>query len=102
MSPVVPPEVKNQAKRTKIFNWQVPIAVGSQPTMVNGELFWVPESGTSAPTGAIIALAAIAMLGVLFVLFVRKRRAGAQSPPGGGTDSGGGEQESDRPVREAW
>jgi len=99
MSPVVPPEVKDQAKQTKIFNWQVPIAVGSQKTMVNGELFWVPESGTSTPTAAIIALAAIVVLGVLFVLVVRKRRAGAQRPPGGTRD---GEEETGRPAREAW
>ena len=101
MSPVVPPEVKDQGKQTKIFNWQVPIAVGSQKTMINGELFWVPESGTSTPIAAIIALAAIVVLGALFVLTVRRRRARARGgPPGSG--AGEEEQERDRPAREAW
>lgn len=100
MSPVVPPEVKDQGKQTKIFNWQVPIAVGSQKTMINGELFWVPESGTSTPTAALVALAAIVVLGGLFVLTVRRRRARTQGPPG--SDTGDGQEERDQPVREAW
>ena len=54
MSPVTPPEVKDTAKRTKIFDWTVPIRVGTQPGAIRGELFWVPES-SSAPTGAIVA-----------------------------------------------
>ena len=29
MSPVVPPQVKDKGKRTKIFDWQVPIQVGA-------------------------------------------------------------------------
>ena len=41
MSPVVPPQVKDQEKRTKIFDWQVPIEVGSRRGAVAGELFWV-------------------------------------------------------------
>ena len=55
MSPVTPPQVKDTGKRTKIFNWSVPIRVGDQRGAINGELFWVPES-SKAPTGAIVAL----------------------------------------------
>lgn len=83
MSPVLPPQVKDKGKRTKIFDWQVPIQVGASKGVVNGELFWTPESGTKAPAAAIVALAVIALLGLLLVLFVRRRRSG-------------------RPVKEAW
>ena len=83
MSPALPPQVKDKSKRTKIFDWQVPIQVGASKGAVNGELFWTPESGTKAPAGAIVALAVIALLGLLLVLFVRRRRSGG-------------------PVKEAW
>ncbi len=60
MSPALPPQVKDRSKRTKIFDWQVPIQVGASRGAVNGELFWTPESGTKAPAGAIVALVVIA------------------------------------------
>jgi len=77
MSPVTPPQVKDTSKRTKIFNWSVPIKVGTQSGVIDGQLFWVPES-SKAPTGAIAALVAIVILSVAFVIFVRRRR---RSPP---------------------
>jgi len=77
MSPVTPPQVKDTSKRTKIFNWSVPIKVGTQSGAIDGQLFWVPES-SKAPTGAIAALVAIVILAAAFVVFVRRRR---RSPP---------------------
>jgi hypothetical protein len=97
MSPVVPPQVKDQGKRTKIFDWQVPIQVGSRTGTIAGELFWVPESGAKASSGAIIALAAIVVLSLLIVIVVRRRRS-AHGGPGPGELGG----ESGRPAKEAW
>jgi hypothetical protein len=103
MSPVPPAQVKDKSKRTKIFNWQVPIRVGAQPATVDGQLFWEPEEGTKTPVGAIVALVVIVLLGLGLVLFVRRRR-GSGGPPkastgadGGGVAGAGGE-----PTREAW
>ncbi len=73
MSPVTPPQVKDTGKRTKIFNWSVPISIGTQRGAINGELFWVPES-SKAPTGAIAALIVLSVLALAFVLFMRRRR----------------------------
>jgi hypothetical protein len=87
MSPVPPVKVKDKGKRTKIFDWQVPVRVGAQTGAVDGQLFWVPEEGTKTPIGAIVALAAIALLGLALVFVVRRHRR-----RGG---SGG-------PVKEAW
>jgi hypothetical protein len=99
MSPALPPQVTNQAKLTKIFDWQVPIQVGARKGNVEGVLYWTPESGPKAPTGAIIALVAIVLLGLLFVAYVRRRRA-RQPPP----TAGGGESASAMSTggREAW
>jgi len=100
MSPALPPQVKNTAKRTKIFDWQVPIAVGTRKGAIAGELFWTPESGSKTPTGAIIALAVIIVAALAFVLFVRRRRA-RRPPPGAG---GQGTATSPPPASgaEAW
>jgi hypothetical protein len=99
MSPVVPPQVKDQNKRTKVFDWQVPIQVGSRRGASAGELFWVPESGSKAPTGAIIALVAIVLLG-LFAVLAARRRAGMRPPSGSGAGESGDRPE--RPSKEVW
>jgi hypothetical protein len=73
MSPVTPPQVTDKSKRTKIFDWSVPISVGVQKGVVDGQLFWVPES-SKAPTAAIVALIVIVAAAFAFVFFVRRRR----------------------------
>jgi hypothetical protein len=110
MSPVLPPQVKNKGKRTKIFNWQVPIQVGAQKAMVDGRLFWVPAGVSKAPTGAIVALVVLIVLGVLLVLLVRRRRSGAgPAAPTPGVVAGpvmststARADEPERPAKEAW
>jgi len=106
MSPALPPQVKDKGKRTLIFDWHVPIAVGAQKGAVAGTLFWTPDS-SSAPVAAIIVGGAIVLLGVLLVVVVRRRRtprgplaqAGAQRPPDPAGASGAS---ADSGHREAW
>jgi hypothetical protein len=81
MSPALPPEVKDQAKRTKIFDWRVPIQVGASKGAVAGQLFWTPEAGSKTPVGAIVAFVVILLLGLGLVIGVRRRR-GSPSAPG--------------------
>jgi hypothetical protein len=91
MSPVTPPQVKDTGKRTKIFDWSVPISVGARRGVVDGQLFWAPE-GSKAPVAAIVVFVAIIVLALGFVVWVRRRRAradtagagGAGEPPAGG------------------
>ncbi|HTY96640.1 MAG TPA: hypothetical protein VMB91_06325 [Solirubrobacteraceae bacterium] len=102
MSPVTPPEVKDTSKRTKIFNWTVPIKVGNQPGAIHGELFWVPES-SSASTGAIVAGVLIVLAGLALVLVVRRRRS-RRGPPGldGPRGEGGPADQDAGSASEAW
>jgi hypothetical protein len=95
MSPVKPPEVTDEGKRTKIFSWSVPIKVGGQAGAIHGELFWVPQS-SKAPAGAIVALVVIVLLGAALVLVVRRRRARSASA------TGTGETSSQPASKEAW
>ncbi len=103
MSPVTPPEVKNTGKRTKIFDWTVPIRIGAQPGAIHGELFWVPESDTSTPTGAIAALVVIVLAGIAIVLVVRRRRrSGDGSGPGSPSAASEGGRDAAPAGKEAW
>ncbi len=98
MSPVTPPQVKDKGKRTLIFHWSVPISVGAQKGVVDGQLFWVPDS-SKAPVAAIVALIAIVAAAIVFVVWVRRRRAGAGGTGGLAYGSGNGE---DSKAKEAW
>lgn len=96
MSPATPSHVTDTGKRTKIFDWSVPISVGARKGVVKGQLFWVPES-SKAPVAAIVALVAIVLLALGFVLLVRRRRAHMGGGSGGGEGTG-----EPSPGREAW
>jgi hypothetical protein len=92
MSPLLPPQVKNKSKLTLVFNWQLPIEVGAQKGVVAGQLFWTPEN-SKASVAVIVLGVLIALAGVLFVLFVRRRRArghgkGGVAPGGPGRSAG--------------
>jgi hypothetical protein len=94
MSPVPPSKVKDKSKRTWIFDWKVPIAVGATRGSIDGELFWTPEN-SKAPLAVIILGVVIVLGGLAFVLFVRRRRKAAR----GGGETGGG---VGAPAGEAW
>jgi hypothetical protein len=107
MSPTLPPQVKDKGRRTLIFDWRVPIAVGAAKGGVSGRLYWTPNS-SSAPVAAIVIGGAIVVLGLLLVIATRRRR-GLAPPAPAGADSGprnrasaastGGEEPG---HREAW
>jgi hypothetical protein len=88
MSPVPPSKVKDKSTRTLIFDWQVPIEVGSRRGAIDGQLFWTPEN-SKAPVAVFVLGVLIALGGLLFVVFVRRRRgraagAGDRAPGAGG------------------
>jgi hypothetical protein len=76
MAKSVPKQVTDKSKRTKVFDWRVPIVVGGRPARIKGDLYWVPKSG-GLPHGALLALAAIVFAGLILVEVSRRRRAKA-------------------------
>ena len=87
-----PPQVKDEGKRTKIFDWNVPMSIGGEPAKALGTLEWIPasSSGTSPLLFVGLGLLALLIVGGGVVLMRRRRRtrpAGAGGP---------------KPVEEAW
>jgi hypothetical protein len=75
MSKGLPPQVKDKSKRTKVFDYAIPLRIGGRPGSIRGTLFWQPDSGGGAPIGAIVGLVALALVGLGAVAVVRRRRA---------------------------
>ena len=85
-----PPQVKDTSRKTKIFDYTIPMRVGGRAVKLLGTLYWV-GSPAGFPTVALIALIVVALAAVVLVIVVRRRRAAAADPTG----------RSD-PEREAW
>jgi len=74
-----PPQVKDEAKRTKIFNWDVPMTIGGQQTKALGTLEWVPESSSDTSPLLFVGLGVVALLIGGGALALMRRRSGAAS-----------------------
>ena len=70
-----PPQVKDKDKRTKVFDWRVPIEVGPERAAITGSLFWTPSSGGSIPAAAVVALVVLLVLTVVLFVVTRRVRA---------------------------
>jgi len=76
----VPPVVKDKARRTKVFDYRIPIRVGAEQGQILGTLWWAPPAGGGPPAGAIVALVVLVLAGGAAVVVVRRRRARARAP----------------------
>jgi hypothetical protein len=94
-----PPVVKDESKRTKIFDWKVPAKVGATPVTMAGTLLWVPvaseESGLSGGAIAAIVAGALVLL-ALTALLIRRRRDPEVA------DGPGAETPREKAGKEAW
>ncbi len=94
----LPPQVKDKGKKTKVFNYEIPMTVDGQKTTLHGTLWWVGSTSTSK-LPFIVAAIVIVLGGGALVLWLRRRR--------GGDDDGVGSDPGDRrpsgePTAEAW
>lgn len=110
MSTALPPQVKDKGKKTKIFDYEIPISVNGTRGDVSGTLWWVGAADTS-PLPFIVAGIAIVLGGAALVLFVRRRRQGEDDGDGDGGDRGEGSSSGEgtrpgedvaKPAGEAW
>jgi hypothetical protein len=92
MSPDLPPVVKDQSKKTKVFDYRIPISVEGEKGDVSGTLYWVGPASTSK-TPFIIAGLALVLIGGALVIWVRRRR---------GRDDDQDPSTPPEPAREAW
>jgi len=88
MATGTPPQVKDESKRTKVFDYEIPLRIDREKGAIDGTLFWVGPTDT-AKTPFLIAGVAIVLLGGAAALIARRRR-----------DSQDGD--GDRPAKEAW
>jgi hypothetical protein len=75
MSTAMPSQVKNKDRKTKIFDYKVPIAVGAQKAAITGTLFWVGEP-SSFPVVAGVAGALVLLLLIGLGVYIPRRRRG--------------------------
>ncbi len=81
MSTKLPPQVKDKSKRTKVFDYAIPLQVGARKGAIKGTLFWQPVDGGGPAPGMFVALAVLAALGAGLVVVVRRRRGGGEREP---------------------
>src|SRR4051794_3944908 len=73
-----PPQVKDPNKRTKIYDWTIPVTIGAQKGDIGGTLLWTPKPGGGAPVGAII-VGLVIVIGLALMVFVVRRRRAAEA-----------------------
>ncbi len=81
-----PGKVTDPDRRTKVFDWRVPVRVDGRPAAIRGDLFWEPEPGGGFPLAAGVAFGVLSLAGGVLVVVVRRRRRGG----------------SPQPAKEAW
>lgn len=79
MAHTVPPQVEDEGRRTKVFDWTVPLDVGGRPARLTGTLTWVGRQEDGFPLAAGIAFAVVALGGAGAVVLVRRRRSTASA-----------------------
>jgi hypothetical protein len=74
----LPSKIDDESKRTKVFDWRLPIETGGRAATVSGTLTWVGRDEGGFPLAAALSLAAAAIAGCLLIAFVRRRRSGVR------------------------
>lgn len=87
-----PPQVTDEHRKTKIFDYTVPLRIDGTKGAIDGTLYWVGSPRVSK-LPFIVAGAIIVLAGGALVLLTRRRRR-----PG----DGDGPAREDEPAEEAW
>jgi hypothetical protein len=84
MSSGTPPQVTDPSVRTKIFDYSIPIDIGSRSGAIDGTLYWVGPPEDSTPVLPFVALGLVTIALVALVIAIRRRRSGGGPHDGGG------------------
>jgi hypothetical protein len=76
-----PPQIEDEAERTKIFDWDIPMASAGRQLAVQGTLTWLGKDDGGFPVAAGLSLGAALMGGGLLVVLVRRRRSRTSGAP---------------------
>jgi hypothetical protein len=68
-----PPQVADESRRTRIFDYRVPLGIDGRPAAVVGTLYWVGSAGGEMPLAAVAALAFVVVAGIAAVMAARRR-----------------------------
>lgn len=87
MAPGVPPEVKDPAKPTKVFDWTVPMEVSGKKVRALGTVNWDPtkeeeDSGSSVLPIVLGGIGLVAVVAAVALMLRRRRRAPAPAVEG--------------------
>jgi hypothetical protein len=90
-STATPPQVTDTSRKTKIFNYTIPLRVDGRKGAIDGTLYWVGSANTSK-LPFILAGIVIVLGGGGLVLLARRRRDSDEDGPA----------PNDEPGKEAW
>jgi hypothetical protein len=88
MAKGTPLQVKDESKRTRVFDYEIPLRIDGRKGAIEGTLFWVGPADTSK-TPFLIVGALIVLVGGAAALIARRRR-------------GSRDGDDERPAKEAW
>jgi hypothetical protein len=76
-----PSQVTDEDKRTKVFDYRVPIDIEGRSASITGTLYWAGEDGGFPIALVAIGIAGVIAIGGLGVVLVHRRRAGVGREP---------------------
>jgi hypothetical protein len=89
-STATPPQVTDINRKTKVFDYEIPLRIDGKRGAIDGTLYWVGSPNPSKLPFIVIG-AVIVLGGSALIFVVRRRRQGDDRPTG-----------EDKPAKEAW
>jgi hypothetical protein len=90
LSTATPPQVTDKSRKTKIFDYTIPLRVDGRRGAIDGTLYWVGSPTTSKLPFIVVGIVVLVGGGAL-VLLARRRRGGDDGP-----------KPTEEHVKEAW
>jgi hypothetical protein len=93
-----PPQVTDTSRKTKIFDYTIPLRIDGKKGAIDGTLYWVGSPSTSKLPFILVGIV-IVLGGGALVSLARRRR---DRDEGDGAEDGERPGRDDEPAKEAW